>query len=96
MDKSIYLDPIKECIGFMRDSFDSHDLIHLFAHFHPELYLALVRNYGTIQQAHSQFAIFVSRNGKVLGVKKVRDGESANLYNEKSKCATWEKEEKQI
>lgn len=82
---------VKLVIDRMRDKFDAHDFIRIFAMTHPQEYWQCLLECNDIRDAHSQIAEFLSRHASELGITKLPDVISANIYNKPTKCSSWKR-----
>jgi len=76
----------------MKDKFDSHDFILLYACAFPLSYLDILWNYdGSARTADSQIAQKMSEMSNELGISKGEKGFSQNIKGNVTECTKWEK-----
>lgn len=80
---------VKLVIDRMRDKFDAHDFIRIFAMTHPQEYWQYLLEHKDIHSAHSQIGRFLSDHAEELGISQRENVLSLNIYNDKTECSSW-------
>ena len=81
----------EQTIAYLKDKFDSHEFIMLYAQIYTPSYLALLSKYGNVITADRQIGAYLMRNKKRLGINKIGVVQTVNIFGHETDCALWER-----
>ena len=71
--------------------FDSHAFIRKFMEMCPEEYGKMLQKHRSVTSAHGEISNFLRENAKNLGIKRMGNIKSLNVYLNLSSNAMWSK-----
>lgn len=87
----INIDNARNIVDAMKSTFDSHDFLTMFILSYTVEYLALLRRYHSVNSAHEQIGRYLINYSGELGIRKIGEIESENIFGNLNKCGLWEK-----
>lgn len=85
----INLETAEHVIGTLKSDFDSHDFLLVYILSDTISYLTLLKRYGSVETTHQQVGQFLLSYASTLGIEKVGEVESENIFGKTNTCASW-------
>lgn len=87
----INIDAAKTVIATMKSEFDSHDFLLIYITTNVTSYLGLLKRYRDVEIAHEQIGKFLQNNATKLGISKMGEVSSENIFGKTNTCGLWKK-----
>ena len=78
-------------IAVMKPTFDSHDFLTVYILTDTLGYLELLRRYHSVEIAHEQIGRYLIDHSEELGIRKIGEIESENIFGNITHCGLWER-----
>lgn len=82
---------VDNVIRVMKKEFDTHELIIVFILSNTLSYLSLLRQYGSVETANQQIGRLLIDKASELGITKIGETQSENIFGNINTCALWKR-----